>query len=49
MKKNAEYDNLHNYISSRIDAGYEETLRDDIDMIRNMSVQQLQKIKDNLK
>ena len=40
MKKNAEYDNLHNYISSRLDAGYEETLRDDIDMIRNMSVQQ---------
>ena len=37
MFKNAENDAVYNYISSRLDAGFESEIHDNIEMIRNMS------------
>ena len=37
MFKNAENDAIYNYISSRLEAGMEDEIYDNIDMVRNMS------------
>ena len=40
LHKNAEHDNVFTYIVSRLQAGLEESLTNDIDRIRNMSVEE---------